>query len=99
MTVADTEHLRDARAETTPWHIWVDHVLTLAGVSWTDMEEAGQRQRLSRWYGDDMPAWIAASSLKRFVAGYKSSSHEDCPKLRALLHRARLRLPLVGGDK
>lgn len=52
---------------TTPCIIWMHEVVTLAGVQVEQMEQYCGRDRLLRWYGDEMPVWMAADSLRSFV--------------------------------
>lgn len=54
--------------ETTPRHIWLSQVLQLAEVSWVDMLRYCGLERLSRWGSAGEPVWMAADSLRKFVA-------------------------------
>jgi hypothetical protein len=68
---AETIALNSNTRETTPFHIWITQVFDLAKVS---REDAGQycgHDRINRWANDNMPVWMAASSLRKFVADGK----------------------------
>ena len=62
---------------TTPRHIWMHSVYDLAKVKVEDGEEFCGRERLNRWYEDDMPVWMAADSLRAFVNVGKRHAKAD----------------------
>jgi hypothetical protein len=53
--------------ETTPRHIWMHEVITLASVSIDDMERYFTRARLNRAYYAGEPVWMAADAVSQFV--------------------------------
>jgi len=59
--------LNTSTSKTTPRHIWMHEVYELAMVSNDDGLRYCGRERLNRWYQDEMPVWMAAQSLKDFV--------------------------------
>ncbi len=56
---------------TTPRHIWMHQVVTLADVSHEDMETYCTRERMNRAYSLGEPVYMAANTLKHFVANGK----------------------------
>ena len=79
--------VKDGKRGTMPWHLWQDAVLEMADVSHADMSTYVGRARLSRWYGDEMPVWIAAGSVRDFVKLGKAAERQDRaePSLRRIL--------------
>lgn len=63
--------------ETTPRHIWMHSVFTVAQVSMVDVEAYCGRARLNRWYDAGEPVWMAADSLRSFVNDGKRHDRND----------------------
>lgn len=78
---------KDMRRETTPWHLWQDAVLEMADASHADMSKYVGRARLSRWFADNMPVWLAAGSVRDFIKLGKAAERQDRnePSLRRIL--------------
>lgn len=72
-----TDMSNTSTKSTTPCIIWVHEVVTLAGVQVEQMEQYCGRDRLLRWYGDEMPVWMAADSLRQFVRNGVRSDRAD----------------------
>ena len=74
---SNTEHPgRDARNETTPWHIWEHAVFEIAGVSVEDGRKYATRERIQRAYQAGEPAWMAADMVRKFVDGARRAARE-----------------------
>lgn len=62
---------------TTPAHIWVHEVVTLAAVSVEEMESYCGRDRVLMWYDAGEPVWMAADSLRHFVKSGKTHARAE----------------------
>jgi len=60
-----------------PAHQWVSAVIEAARVSEVDMETYCGRARLHVFLNDEMPVWMAASTLRQFVVGGKRHDRAD----------------------
>lgn len=78
-----------ATSETMPRHIWIHHVELAASQSGITREFLNleiTRTRLSRYYTDGMPVWMAADAMVAFGRGYQrvDQSERDRQVLREL---------------
>ena len=74
---SNTQHPgRDARNETTPWHIWEHAVFEIAGVSVDEGRKYATRERIQRAYRAGEPAWMAADMVRKFVDGARRAARE-----------------------
>lgn len=70
-----TDHRSGATRESSPFHIWLDNVIGLAGASRADAEP--HLSRLSLWFNAGEPAWMAADGLKQLVRGARLVARDD----------------------
>jgi len=74
---SNTKHPgRDARNDTTPWHIWEHAVFEIAGVSIEEGRKYATRERIQRAYRAGEPAWMAADMVRKFVDGARRAARE-----------------------
>jgi hypothetical protein len=74
---SNTKHSgRDARNETTPWHIWEHAVFEIAGVPVEEGRKYATRGRIQRAYQAGEPAWMAADMVRKFVDGARRAARE-----------------------
>jgi hypothetical protein len=74
---SNTKHPgRDARNDTTPWHIWEHAVFEIAGVSVEEGRKYATRERIQRAYRAGEPAWMAADMVRKFVDGARRAARE-----------------------
>lgn len=74
---SNTQHPgRDARNETTPWHIWEHAVFEIARVPVDEGRKYATRERIQRAYRAGEPAWMAADMVRKFVDGARRAARE-----------------------
>jgi len=62
---------------TMPYAMWKNDVITKAHVAEEDAHEYVGRERLERWYRDEMPVWMAAESVLSMVTIGKRHAKAD----------------------
>lgn len=63
--------------DTTPRHIWMHQVFTLANVSVKDAVKFCGRARLNLWHSSGEPVWMAADGLRIAIENGKRDERNN----------------------